>query len=180
MAGEPLRESLTQRVKELYSAEQQQARILPALAAAATTPQLRHALHAHLRETTHQARRLERVFSLLGEPIRWTRCAGVIGILEECQEAIEDPGDGALRDAAIIATAQRLDYYEMAAYGAAAAWAESLGLTAVTRLLTECLDEEIATADELLAVALTRVHVAAARAERSGASAPLSRVAADA
>lgn len=174
MAGELLRESLTHCVKELYTAEQHQAQALPALLAAATTPQLKHTLNAHLRETAQQARRLERVFTLLDEPIRWARCPGVLGILEECQGAMEDHAGGATRDAAIIATAQRLDYYEMAAYGAAAAWAETLGLTAVAELLNQCLDEEIATADELLAVALTRVHVAAGSAER-----PAGRVTAD-
>jgi ferritin-like metal-binding protein YciE len=163
MSGRVLRESLANSVKELYSAEQQQARLLPKLVDAASSKALQRALALHLQQTAHQAARLERVFTLLGEPIRWARCPGVIGILEECDEAIEEHRDGALRDAAIIATAQRLDYYEMAAYGAAAAWAQALGLKRVATLLNRSLDEEVAIADELLAVALTRVHARAAR-----------------
>jgi ferritin-like metal-binding protein YciE len=161
-----LRDALTNSIKELYSAEQQQARVLPALVDAATSRALRDTLTHHMRETNYQVRRLERVFTLLEEPIRWARCPGVVGILEECQEAIEEHGGGAIRDAAIIATAQRLDYYEMAAYGAAAAWADALGLADVAELLNQCLDEEVTAADDLLTVALTRVHVAAAKALR--------------
>ena len=176
MSGHMLCEALTNSVQELYSAEQQQARVLPILVEAATSRSLRSALTHHLRETRQQARRLEQVFTLLDEPIRWARCPGVLGILEECQEATEEHGGGAMRDAAILATAQRLDYYEMAAYGAAAAWAEAVGLPAVAELLNQCLDEEVSAADDLLSVALTRVHVAAARAMRPvptlGAPAP--------
>jgi ferritin-like metal-binding protein YciE len=161
-----LRDALANSVKELYSAEQQQVRVLPKLVEAATSRSLRSRLTHHLRETIEQVRRLECVFTLLDEPIRWARCPGVLGILEECQEAIEEHGCGAMRDAAIIATAQRLDYYEMAAYGAAAAWAASVGLPEVAELLNQCLDEEVSAADELLSVAIPRVHVAAARATR--------------
>jgi len=166
MSGHMLRDALTNSVKELYSSEQQQLRVLPTLVEAATSRSLRSALIHHQRETTHQVRRLEHVFTLLDEPIRWARCPGVLGILEECQEASEEHVGGAMRDAAILATAQRLDYYEMAAYGAAAAWADALGLPAVAELLNQCLDEEVSAADDLLAVALTRVHVAAAKAMR--------------
>ena len=120
MNGRMLRESLTTSVRELYSAEQQQSRLLPRLVSAASSKSLQRALALHLQQTSQQATRLERIFTLLDEPIRWARCPGVLGILEECHGAIEDHGEGALRDAAIIATAQRLDYYEMAAYGAAA------------------------------------------------------------
>ena len=163
MSSRILRESLANSVKELYSAEQHQARLLPRLVTAASSKALQRALTLHLHQTAHQADRLERVFMLLHEPIRWARCPGVLGILEECDEAIEEHRAGALRDAAIIATAQRLDYYEMAAYGAAANWAQALGLKRVATLLNRSLDEEVAIADELLAVALTKVHVKAAK-----------------
>ncbi len=169
MTGHMLRDALTNSVKELYSAEQQQLRVLPTLIDAAASRSLRVALQHHLRETTHQAQQLECLFNLLDEPIRWARCPGVIGILEECVEAIEEHAEGAMRDAAIIATAQRLDYYEMAAYGSAAGWATALGLTAVADVLNQCLDEEVSMADALLDVAMTRVHTAAA-ARRSPAA----------
>jgi ferritin-like metal-binding protein YciE len=167
MTGPILRESLAHCVKELYSAEQQQLRVLTSLAAAAADPVLRRTLRQHVKETRQHATRLERVFTLLDEPIRWARCPGVQGILEECQGAIEDHEDGPVRDAGIVATAQRLDYYEMAAYGAAAGWAEALGLPQVAGLLNACLDEEVTTADELLAVSVGGVQEAAAAARRS-------------
>jgi ferritin-like metal-binding protein YciE len=166
MTGHMLRDALTNSVKELYSAEQQQARVLPKLIEAAASRPLRNILSHHLRQTTYQVRRLEEIFSLLDEPIRWARCPAVLGILEECEEAIEEYGEGAMRDAAIIATAQRLDYYEMAAYGAAAGWAEALALTAVGEALSQSLDEEVSMADDLLEVAVTRVHSAAAKVIR--------------
>ena len=166
MTGHNLRESLTHSVKELYSAEQQQLRVLTSFLHAASTPTLRQALRLHLGETRQQASRLERIFSLLDEPIRWARCPGVHGILEECQGALEDHESGSVRDAALVATAQRLDYYEMAAYGSAAGWAEALDLPEVAALLQASLDEEVAAADQLLAAAIGGIQDAAAQTTR--------------
>lgn len=168
-----LRDSLVNCVKELYSAEQQQLRVLASLRQAASDERLRRALRLHAEETRQHAGRLERIFTLLDEPIRWARCPGVLGILEECQDATEEHPAGPLRDAAIVAAAQRLDYYEMAAYGALAGWAEALGLPRVAALLNACLDEEVAAADELLSVAIGGVQ-AAASACRRPATTPLS------
>jgi ferritin-like metal-binding protein YciE len=161
-----LRDSLVNCIKELYSAEQQQLRVLANLRRAATDDTLRRVLRLHGEETRQHAGRLERIFTLLDEPIRWARCPGVLGILEECQEATDEHPAGPLRDAAIVAAAQRLDYYEMAAYGALAGWADALGLPRVAALLNACLDEEVAAADELLAVAVGGVQSAAADAGR--------------
>lgn len=161
-----LRDSLVNCVKELYSAEQQQLRVLATLRRAASDDGLRRVLRLHGEETRQHAGRLERIFMLLDEPIRWARCPGVLGILEECQEAAEAHPAGPLRDAAIVAAAQRLDYYEMAAYGALAGWADALGLPRVAALLNACLDEEVAAADELLAVAVGGMQSAAAQTTR--------------
>jgi ferritin-like metal-binding protein YciE len=169
-----LRDSLVTGLTELYSAEHQQVRELPRLAKAASSKALRRAIASHLKETSHQLVRLEQVFMLLDERIRWSRCPGITGIIEECAEAAEDDVEGPLRDAAIVATAQRAEYYEMAAYGAAAAWAEALGLTDVARLLNECLDEEINAADTLMAVAVEDINKAAARASVRQVSVPAS------
>jgi ferritin-like metal-binding protein YciE len=166
MTGHSLRESLTHSIKELYSAEQQQLRVLTSFLHVASTPTLRQTLRLHLHETRVQVSRLERVFSLLDEPIRWARCPGVQGILEECQGALEDHESGPVRDAGLVATAQRLDYYEMAAYGSAAGWAEALDLPEVAALLQASLDEEVAAADQLLAAAIDDIHEAAAHASR--------------
>lgn len=173
MFGTTLRESLLHGVRELYSAEQQQVRELPRLASAVSSASLRKAFALHLNETSGQVARLEQVFTLLDERIRWTRCPGITGILEECAEAAEEDVRGPLRDAAIVATAQRADYYEMAAYGTAAGWAEALGLDDVARLLYQSLDEEIAAADTLLAAAVEEINRAAAGAgSRPQASTP--------
>jgi ferritin-like metal-binding protein YciE len=174
MTAHSLRESLTHSVKELYSAEQQQLRVLTSFLHAASTPTLRQTLRLHLYETRRQVSRLERAFSLLEEPIRWARCPGVQGILEECQGALEDHESGPVRDAAIVATAQRLEYYEMAAYGSAAGWAEALDLPDLATLLHASLDEEVAAADQLLVAAIDDIHDAAAHAPRQPASGPLS------
>jgi ferritin-like metal-binding protein YciE len=173
MFGTTLRESLVHGVRELYSAEQQQVRELPKLATAVSSTSLGKALALHAKETSQQVARLERVFALLDERIRWTRCPGITGILEECAEAADEDVRGPLRDAAIVATAQRADYYEMAAYGTAAGWAEALGLDDVARLLYQSLDEEIAAADALLAAAMEEINLAAANAgNRSPARLP--------
>ena len=166
MTGHNLRESLTHSVKELYSAEQQQLRVLTSFLHAASTPTLRQTLRLHLHETRVQVSRLERVFGLLEEPIRWARCPGVQGILEECLGALEDHESGPVRDAGLVATAQRLDYYEMAAYGSAAGWAGALDLPEIAELLQASLDEEVAAADQLLAAAIDDIHAAAAHAPR--------------
>lgn len=166
-----LRDSLIHSVKEIYSAEQQQIRVLSSLSHAATDRDLRRLLRRHLNETRQHTARLERVFTLLDEPIRWARCPGVLGILEECHGAMEDHGEGPVRDAGIVATAQRLDYYEMAAYGAAAGWAKALHLPQVAELLNSSLDEEVATADDLLTLAIGGVQAAAVQVTRQPASA---------
>jgi ferritin-like metal-binding protein YciE len=136
-----LRDSLVNCIAELYSAELQQLRVLAALRRAASDETLRRVLRLHGEETRQHAGRLERIFTLLDEPIRRARCPGVLGILEECQAPTDECPVGPLRDAAIVAAAQRLDYYEMAAYGALAGWADALGLPQVTALLNACLDE---------------------------------------
>jgi ferritin-like metal-binding protein YciE len=174
MSGHTLRESLTHGIKELYSAEQQQLRVLTSFLRVVSTPTLRQTLRLHLHETRVQVSRLERVFNLLEEPIRWARCPGVQGILEECQGALEDHESGPVLDAALVATAQRLDYYEMAAYGSAAGWAEALDLPDVAALLQASLDEEVASADQLLAAAIDDIHDAAAHAPRQPDSRHLS------
>ncbi|MGD9902040.1 MAG: ferritin-like domain-containing protein [Vicinamibacterales bacterium] len=161
MTNQQLRSALTASVLELYGGERRQARVLAHLAGAASSRALREALVSHRHETAHQARRLARVVAALGVPMREACGPGLLGILAECREAIADHADAGARDAAIIATAQRLDYYEMAAYGTAAAWADALGLGEVAALLNQCLDEEVATADDLLAVSLTREHLLA-------------------
>jgi ferritin-like metal-binding protein YciE len=143
-----LREAFLDEIRDIYHAEKQLLKALPKLARAASDVELRAALDDHLAETAQQVGRLEQVFELVGEKPETKTCAGMAGIIEE-SAAIFDADSGPVLDALIIASAQRAEHYEIAAYGTVAAWAEGLGYTDAAELLRETLDEE-KTADETL------------------------------
>lgn len=136
-------------LRDLYDAEQQITQALPGVIEAVATDELRNALGHHLELTHGHVERLERIFSDLGEPATGKSCKGMEGLLEEGEEAIKDHPSGVLRDALIIAGAQRIEHYEISGYGTVKAWAEELDLEDVVELLDETLDEE-AEADEKL------------------------------
>ena len=162
MAGKTLRDALVDEVRDMYNAEKQLTKALPKMAKAASSDELRAALESHLEETQGQITRLERVFDLLDEKPRGKHCAGMAGIIEEGADVLQEDFDGALMDACIIASGQRAEHYEMAAYGSAIAWAEALELTEVAELLTETLDEEKAADQKLSAMAEAGINEAAA------------------
>jgi ferritin-like metal-binding protein YciE len=134
---------------------------LPKLAKAATSDDLREALENHLGETEEQVSRLEQVFGLLEESSKPKPCAGMQGIVEEGSDLIEEEDKGAALDAGIIASAQRAEHYEMAAYGTLIAWAQALGEDEVVKLLQETLDEEKAADEKLTALAEAGINEAA-------------------
>jgi ferritin-like metal-binding protein YciE len=148
-------------VRDLYHAEKQLVKALPKLVKGATNPDLKAALENHLGETQQQVSRLEDVFGLLDEPVKAKTCAGMAGIIEEGADALGEDFEGAVMDAAIIASAQRAEHYEIAAYGTAAAWADSLGLSDVSALLNETLAEEKAADQKLSALAEQGINEAA-------------------
>ena len=143
-----LRDAFLDEIRDIYHAEKQLLKALPKLAKAASDVELRGALENHLAETENQVSRLEQVFELVGEKPETRTCAGMAGIIEEGSDVLGEDSSPVL-DAMIIASAQRAEHYEIAAYGTVAAWAEGLGYTDAAELLRETLDEE-KTADETL------------------------------
>ena len=144
-----LRDAFLDEIRDIYHAEKQLVKALPKMAKAATSPKLRTALENHLVETENQVSRLEQVFELVGEKAEAKTCPGMAGIIEEGANVLGGDIEPNVLDACIIASAQRAEHYEMAAYGTVAAWADGLGLTDAAELLRETLDEE-KTADETL------------------------------
>ena len=149
-------------LKDLYSAEKQIVRALPKLAKAATSPDLKQALTNHLKETEGQLTRLEQIAEIVSKKLTGKTCVGMKGVLEEGSEVLGDTDKGTVRDAAMIAAAQRVEHYEMAGYGSAREFAKMLGLSDVASLLDETLEEEKA-ADKLLSGIAKQVNTAAKR-----------------
>jgi len=163
MSVETMQELLLDELKDLYSAEKQIVRALPKLAKAATSPDLKQALTNHLEETEGQVSRLERIAEMVGKKFTGKTCVGMKGVLEEGSEVLEETDKGTVRDAAMIAAAQRVEHYEMAGYGSARDFANTLGLSEVAALLEETLAEE-KEADKKLTSISKRVNATAQQA----------------
>jgi len=137
-----LKELYLDELEDLYDAEKRIVKALPKVAEAASDPELRSALMHHLEQTKGHISRLERVFQGLGQSAKSKTCDGMKGILNEGEDTIDDIDDPAVRDAGIIAAAQRVEHYEIAAYGTVRNWAEQLNDTQGARMLEETLQEE--------------------------------------
>jgi ferritin-like metal-binding protein YciE len=148
-----LQDAFIDELRDAYNAEQQITKALPKMIKAASSDQLREALANHLEETKNQIARLEEVFGTLDEKVRGKKCDGMAGILEEGKSAMGEDFDDQTMDAVLIASAQRVEHYEMAAYGTLAAWAEALGHTDAAELLKTTLEEEKAADEKLTALA---------------------------
>jgi ferritin-like metal-binding protein YciE len=159
-----LHDAFLDELKDAYDAEKQITKALPKMAKAASTPQLRAAFETHLRETQGQIRRLEQVFASLDEKVKGKHCDGVAGIIEEGKSVMEEDFDETTMDACLIAAGQRVEHYEMAAYGTLVAWATAMGHDAAARLLQQNLDEEKATDKKLTALAEGGINQEAADA----------------
>jgi ferritin-like metal-binding protein YciE len=140
---------LVEQVKDLYNAEHQLIKALPKLAKASTEPELKQAFLSHLEETKTHAERLEQIAQILGIKPTGKTCKAMQGLVAEGAEVLEEKGEEPVIDSALIAAAQRVEHYEIAAYGTARAFAEKLGRGDIVKLLTATLDEEKA-ADEKL------------------------------
>jgi ferritin-like metal-binding protein YciE len=136
-------------LNDLLSAEQQLVQALPKMAQAAFHDELRTAFEEHLAETRGHVERLQEIFGQLGRSPSGETCKGMQGLIAEGQETIETEGDSASKDAALIAAAQRVEHYEIAAYGTARTLADQLDLGDAKDLLDQTLDEE-SNADKLL------------------------------
>ena len=147
---------LAHEIVDLYSAEEQIIEALPKMIEKAQNQELKKALKEHLKITEQQQKRLEKVHKLLKqeddsseEELGDTECSGMKGLIEEGQKAMEEDMEPEVMDAAIIASAQKIEHYEISGYGTACAFARELGLNEVEKLLQQTLDEEY-TADDLL------------------------------
>ncbi len=160
-----LREALVDEIKDIYNAEKQIVKALPKMVKGATSDVLRDAFESHFEETQNQVTRLERVFDLLDEKPRGKHCAGMAGILEEGSDTLEEDAEDSVMDAMLIAGAQRVEHYEITAYGTAITWAEALGLTEVAEVLGESLAEEKAADEKLSAIAESGINEAATAGE---------------
>ncbi len=159
----PLQELLVEELKDLYSAENQIIKALPRLARAASTPQLRRAFEQHLRETRGQVKRLDRIGRMLEVKLTGKKCHGMAGLIDEGKEIIQDGFEDSALDAGLIGAAQKVEHYEIAAYGTARAHARMLGYRDIGKLLQETLDEEGATDKKLTQLALRVINVDAVR-----------------
>jgi len=161
-----LQEKLLDEMRDLYHAEKQLIKALPKMAKASTHEDLREAFESHLGETREHVTRLEEVFAAMGEKVRAKPCPGMAGIIEEGSELLKKEEAGAVLDAALIASAQRAEHYEIGAYGTCAAWARLLGHDDVVSLLEQTLEEEKAADKKLTALAEQEINMSAANEGR--------------
>jgi ferritin-like metal-binding protein YciE len=148
-----LHDAFIDELRDAYDAEKQLTKALPKMAKAASSPQLRAAFQAHLKETRAQVERLEEVFESLDEKVSGKHCDGIAGIIEEGKSVMEEDFDDVTMDACLIAGGQRAEHYEMAAYGTLVAWARAMGHEEAAALLQETLDEEKAADEKLTSLA---------------------------
>jgi ferritin-like metal-binding protein YciE len=153
MATGTLRDAFVDELRDSYDGEKQLIKALKKMAKAAKADDLRDAFEAHLEETQGQVQRLEQVFGMLDEKVKGKHCDGLAGIIEEGSAVMDEDFDDATLNACLIASGQRAEHYEMAAYGTLVAWARSLGHDEAADLLQETLDEEKAADQKLSALA---------------------------
>jgi ferritin-like metal-binding protein YciE len=158
MALASLHDLLVEELRDIYHAERQLLKALPKMAKGASTPRLQQALQEHLTETEQQVDRLERAFGELDQPVRAKKCRGMEGIVEEGREVLGERGDHDVKDAAIIAAAQRVEHYEIAAYGTVCTYARTLGYDTVAKLLEQTLEEEKAADKKLTELAESGIN----------------------
>ena len=153
MPNEGLKELYVDELKDLYSAENQLVKALPKMAKAASSNELRSGFEEHLEHTKGHVQRLEQIFKMLDENPKGKKCKGMEGLVEEGSEVMEEDFEDALMDAALIGAAQRVEHYEIAAYGTVRAFAEQLGESEHVSLLEETLEEEKETDEKLTELA---------------------------
>jgi len=152
---ETLQELLIAEIQDLYSAEKQLVKALPKMVKGAKSPELKKAISAHLEETKNQVARLEQVFSAVGAKAKAKHCKGMEGLLAEGAECLAEESAGLLRDLQLIGAAQRVEHYEIAAYGTARMIAEQLNNQEAAGLLDDTLSEEEEADSKLSEVAAT-------------------------
>src|SRR6201993_3791807 len=153
MQKDSLRELYVNELKDLYNAETQLVKALPKMAKAASNAELRRGFEEHLRQTSEHVSRLEQIFEMLGEKASGKKCLGMEGLVKEGSETMSEDYEGALMDAALIGAAQRVEHYEIAAYGTVSEFAKILGKKEHVSLLEQTLQEEKETDERLTELA---------------------------
>jgi ferritin-like metal-binding protein YciE len=159
-------ELFVEQLQDLYDAEQRLTSALPKMAAAAHNPALKSAFEEHLRQTQNHVSRLEQAFKSIGKSAQKKTCEAMKGLVDEGSEVISANGDPDVKDAALIAAAQRVEHYEIAAYGTARTFAQRLGKPDAARLLQQTLDEEAETDRKLTSLAEKAINPKAAATAR--------------
>ena len=157
-----LHDAFLDELRDAYDAEKQLVKALPKMAKAATSTELRQAFVDHLEETNGHVTKLEQVFQTCDEKPKGKHCDGIAGIIEEGKNVMSEDFEGATLDACLIASGQRAEHYEMAAYGSLVAWAQSMGMNEAAALLQDILDEEKAADKTLSSIAESGVNEQAA------------------
>lgn len=161
MELESLHELYLEKLRDLYSAEQQILKALPKVRKKVTHEELQEAMDTHIAQTEQQVQRLERIFEQLGESPKGKHCKGMEGLLAEASELMGEDAEPDVLDAGLIAAAQAVEHYEMAGYGTARTYAELLGFDDHSELLQQTLNEEEETDRILTEIAMTSVNIEA-------------------
>jgi len=148
-----LKDLFVKELRDIYDAEKQLTKALPKMAKAAESDELRSAFEEHREQTVGQIERIEQVFEMLGERAKSIPCKGMKGLVEEGSEIMQEDGEGAVLDAGLIGAAQKVEHYEIAAYGTLITYAKLMGNEEIGDLLGETLDEEKETDQRLTSLA---------------------------
>jgi len=171
MQQSALKELYVDELRDLYDAEGQLTKALPKMAEAATSDELRAGFERHLEQTRGHVQRLEQIFEGMGEKPKGKKCKGMQGLIAEGKEIMEDDDlEGEVLDAGLISAAQRVEHYEIAAYGCVRSYANLLGDTKAASLLEETLEEEKETDQKLTELSET-INVEASGKESRSAQA---------
>lgn len=161
MKLESLQDLYVDELKDLYSAENQLVKALPKMAKAASSEDLQAAFEEHLEQTRGHVKRLEQVFKKLNASPKGKKCKAMEGLLDEGEEVINEDAEPAVKDAALIAAAQRVEHYEIAGYGCVRTYAQQLGFNDAAELLQQTLNEEGETDKKLTELAESVINVEA-------------------
>ncbi len=156
-----LNDLFVHQLQDLYGAEQQLLKAMPKMQAKTTSTQLKEAFTKHMEETQNQVTRLESVFKSLGLKAEAVKCKAMEGLLKEAEEFMSEDTNSAVMDAGLIASAQRVEHYEIAGYGTVCTYAKFLGHTEALNLLQETLSEEKKTDEKLSYIAETSINIKA-------------------
>jgi ferritin-like metal-binding protein YciE len=167
MEHSALKELYIDELRDIYNAETQLVKALPKMAKASTSDELRSGFESHLEQTRGHVQRLEGIFDALDEKPTGKKCAGMRGLVKEGEEIMDEDFEGEVMDAALISAAQRVEHYEIAAYGCVRSWAELLGENEAAALLKKTLEEEKET-DQKLTELSEKINVEAKGQDEEG------------